>query len=60
MVYLDQQPDGSWGFVGDVIPEGKLTDGTGLFPNRTSYMSFIAFESHRCGFQIDEMALRDK
>lgn len=55
MHYLDQKPDASGGLVGNVVPEGELADGARLFPHRASKMSFIAFQSHWCCFQIDKM-----
>lgn len=55
MVYLNQQADCSCGHVGNVVPEGELADGARLFQHRAPEMSFVAFESNRCRFQVDKV-----
>lgn len=53
--HLDQESDGSRGLTGNVVPEGELADGAGLFPDGAPNMSFITFQPHWCSLQVDKV-----
>ena len=54
-VYLDQQPNVSQSLTGNVVPEGELADGAGLFPHRAPDMSFVTFQSQWHCFEVEKM-----